>query len=172
MRGEHPCGISRRTSRRGSSPHARGALYEYKGDKRFKRIIPACAGSTRAEPNQAREVEDHPRMRGEHFWMPLIADCMTGSSPHARGAQVQGRVPVQGQGIIPACAGSTSLPSRSWSRRRDHPRMRGEHGGRRAQLLPDSGSSPHARGALRRQRQRGSRAGIIPACAGSTAGSW
>ena len=71
-------------------------------------------------------------------------------------------------GIIPACAGSTHhllQPSRPpW----DHPRMRGEHRLILSFFSSTRGSSPHARGALPAVLMPVARAGIIPACAGST----
>ena len=51
----------------------------------------------------------------------------------------------------------------------DHPRMRGEHDEYLSHIFRVMGSSPHARGALRRQVVVCQRVGIIPACAGSTA---
>ena len=128
-------------------------------------------------------------MCGEHHVGRDHAGRPGGSSPHVRGAQVQGRVPVQGQGIIPACAGSTGCrwpPAvRSW----DHPRMCGEHHYLLNDDISSPGSSPHVRGAPTRsppdapasrdhprmcgEHRRRSVAqevvpGIIPACAGST----
>ena len=113
------------------------------------RIIPACAGSTRMPSNfdgsrtgsspharGARKepsfgiglLRDHPRMRGEH--------------------RVRRAHGLTQDGIIPACAGSTSPLSMN-----------------ECSLV---GSSPHARGAhLRLGCLRGN-PGIIPACAGST----
>ena len=133
-------------------------------------IIPACAGSTTslyvrpwcvwgssphargaqfALARRAKYVWDHPRMRGEHSLVYVVIYIL--------------------EGIIPACAGSTSvLNTRS---------------------APGRGSSPHARGARKEQqnegfaywdhpRMRGEHLsstgvhllcrGIIPACAGST----
>ena len=150
MRGEHLCGLeavgplggiipacagsttnfaSCQTIPRGSSPHARGAQ-NHVGDWKHS-------------------IRDHPRMRGEHASVVIVA--------------------VFGKGIIPACAGSTGLSSTARTRLtgssphargarrenggfaqcdRNHPRMRGEH------------SLASRRGAAR--------VGIIPACAGST----
>ena len=192
--GSTQCSSNAMSAGQGSSPHARGAPsrrptgHACPGDHPRMRgehdpldlvldevpgIIPACAGSTvkpaacTASPvgssPHARgalathllsgaQGRDHPRMRGEHVRLyDAVADSL---------------------GIIPACAGSTvfQLPNihtmvgssphargaptarpttaPTW---RDHPRMRGEH------------------------RPRGfhgvQRAGIIPACAGSTMGS-
>ena len=70
--------------------------------------------------------------------------------------------------IIPAYAGSTySVKSRDM-RRKDHPRIRGEHSEMlRAAYLP-GGSSPHTRGARRTLPSYSGRRRIIPAYAGST----
>ena len=115
----------------GSSPHARGAL--------------------RAGSSSPCRSWDHPRMRGEH--------CRSWQARHGK------------LRIIPACAGSTleqmdpqtltkgSSPHARGAPRRsprpaapiwDHPRMRGEHRGRRY------------------DRAKGR--GIIPACAGRGCG--
>ena len=110
----------------------------------------------------------HPRMRGEHRSGICIYASYIGSSPHARGAQGGQPVGDGGHRIIPACAGSTPRPNAPSYRRRDHPRMRGEHGeaeGERALIL---GSSPHARGALVCIAKIVVPPRIIPACAGST----
>ena len=98
---------------------------------------------------------------------------VSGSSPHARGALPECLGEVLRLGIIPACAGSASSRSfLSW-RFRDHPRMRGEHRFQRRRPIRRPGSSPHARGAQVGQLHWEDGGGIIPACAGSTAGrSW
>ena len=46
IRGEHPTTMIVFTSRWGSSPHPRGALFPREGSRRPSRIIPASAGST------------------------------------------------------------------------------------------------------------------------------
>ena len=113
---------------------------------------------------------DHPRVRGEHSVGMVMSSCSRGSSPRARGAQVFGVVGIALEGIIPACAGSTtSLPSER-STQRDHPRVRGEHKHSGTGFAADRGSSPRARGALRCRTTHDARCGIIPACAGSTRG--
>ena len=113
-------------------------------------------------------LRDHPRMRGEHLLTAEDVRIDLGSSPHARGAHELRPPPDQIVGIIPACAGSTTVSCSCLSRRRDHPRMRGEHT-RSFRFCPVApGSSPHERGAHDGARESGLKSGIIPACAGST----
>ena len=107
-------------------------------------------------------------MRGEHL---SDTSCMLldeGSSPHARGALHGLRVMRVLGGIIPACAGSTTIILVCPILPRDHPRMRGEHTDTPSATQRDAGSSPHARGALVAVPLVGEQRGIIPACAGST----
>ena len=73
-----------------------------------------------------------------------------------------------GRGIIPAYAGSTGRRRSCGSRRRDHPRIRGEHARDRLDVGPFDGSSPHTRGARRSRHPGRSLPRIIPAYAGST----
>ena len=127
MRGEHagqacPCG-----GVVGSSPHARGALSLRVNNHETSRIIPACAGSTMSASSLTSSKKDHPRMRGEHDQDTRQAATEAGSSPHARGARQLAHLVEFADGIIPACAGSTSSGTTSSQEKRDHPRMRGEH---------------------------------------------
>ena len=70
--------------------------------------------------------------------------------------------------IIPAYAGSTGRPG-SWpARRRDHPRVCGEHQASDQWGNMTIGSSPRMRGARMSAVEAGCTAGIIPAYAGST----
>ena len=72
-------------------------------------IIPAYAGSTRNWLFVFYPERDHPRIRGEHLCDPSVANLISGSSPHTRGAPPQRRdVTLQGW-IIPAYAGSTEF---------------------------------------------------------------
>ena len=76
--------------------------------------------------------KDHPRIRGEH---PSLLVGLLGCA-----------------WIIPAYAGSTSLPFAPGRSLTDHPRIRGEHCMALRQLARPFGSSPHTRGALCRRR--------------------
>ena len=100
---------------------------------------------------------------------PQTPNASLGSSPRARGALPRLHPGRSRDGIIPACAGSTSAPASGSRGSRDHPRVRGEHliaGVPRAAAV---GSSPRARGAHDVEEHQPQEDGIIPACAGSTA---
>ena len=127
MRGEHYTREPSKLGCRGSSPHARGAplLHRQCGVRRG--IIPACAGSTKLLRFSYTQRGDHPRMRGEHAERMHWMEAHQGSSPHARGAHAPRQAPAPRQGIIPACAGSTSRAVATVQDGENHPRMRGEH---------------------------------------------
>ena len=110
-------------------------------------------------------------MRGEHKRGKRGGRSRTGSSPRARGTRHRGHGAVGVVGIIPACAGNTRALRGEASRRRDHPRVRGEHVGAGERHSSQGGSSPRARGTRLRLRRLSRPRGIIPACAGNTA-SW
>ena len=168
MRGEHGLRHWPAAPHTGSSPHARGThtCRSHRGSTR--RIIPACAGNTLRRRSSRPSRRDHPRMRGEHFQRFRVLVHDAGSSPHARGTHGvldDGRVR---RGIIPACAGNTHVTAAGIKRGRDHPRMRGEHKFLMVTISSYRGSSPHARGTLKRVILVLTRSGIIPACAGNT----
>ena len=148
MCGEHIVKHVRPCSKRGSSPHVRGARIPSQRQGRLSGIIPACAGSTTGSPGRAHSRRDHPRMCGEHTKELAIGECTVGSSPHVRGARLTLSTQPPATGIIPACAGSTPLLAR---------------------IRPiQQGSSPHVRGAPVYVSRASSSSGISPACAGST----
>ena len=113
---------------------------------------------------------------------------VSGSSPRVRGTRSLVAIWVEGGGIIPACAGNTRRRTCRRTRRRDHPRVCGEHLTRTFQLMLTVGSSPRVRGTPSKAvsslsttgsspRVRGTPSGslrllpcrgIIPACAGNT----
>ena len=172
MRGEHFGETKKSKSAKGSSPHARGAPHIQLHPGERVRLIPACAGSTSRRPRRAMCRRAHPRMRGEHRSAYRARTSVGGSSPHARGARDSHHPRWPGDRLIPACAGSTSsyaMPAAGCSA---HPRMRGEHGCQRGDVLRRAGSSPHARGARRCTDPHRRKGGLIPACAGSTSSTW
>ena len=111
----------------GSSPHVRGAHARRTPASGRCGIIPACAGSTARSSVPHAGRRDHPRMCGEHDELTAHRPLTLGSSPHVRGAQGLASHIRKETGIIPACAGSTDAPAWPSPRRRDHPRMCGEH---------------------------------------------
>ena len=147
MCGEHVDPDNPESDPMGSSPHVRGALKCGFAAVPGLRIIPACAGSTgvvlmRFFPNgiipacagstkrfSSTEMpfRDHPRMCGEHLDAGSEQKPCPGSSPHVRGAPCPFCEHMNGKGIIPACAGSTSDTTRLTPGAWDHPRMCGEH---------------------------------------------
>ena len=154
----------------GSSPHVRGALSTPEVEFPARGIIPACAGSTAPTSCHLRRGRDHPRMCGEHIVQSVTSICAPGSSPHVRGAPTTQGIVGDTYGIIPACAGSTGRIYAGLQQAGDHPRMCGEHNPSDDSHVDASGSSPHVRGAPPVFRPPVSTLGIIPACAGSTAG--
>ena len=170
IRGEHAGARAYTPSRLGSSPHTRGAQCRPATTDPGDRIIPAYAGSTRVAGGGAAELEDHPRIRGEHMGFCLPHTSTPGSSPHTRGAR---RIPPRSDGrggIIPAYAGSTPRAFQPISSSWDHPRIRGEHVRTNRTFSRSTGSSPHTRGAHVKLVRESIVAGIIPAYAGSTSG--
>ena len=152
----------------GSSPLARGLRRHPLLHRRLPGIIPARAGFTMASWRPACQRADHPRSRGVYGRQRRRANAARGSSPLARGLQIQLHLRRKQPGIIPARAGFTSgrppITSLYW----DHPRSRGVYGPTYSDPVMLSGSSPLARG-LRLQRALGEDRGrIIPARAGFT----
>ena len=168
IRGEHESMFLMMVYAVGSSPHTRGALSSYPTCELPRRIIPAYAGSTAWRRGSSLNRSDHPRIRGEHRFSVPRHEHLRGSSPHTRGALDRVGRHLDDIGIIPAYAGSTSAPRRMTRTAADHPRIRGEHSGRRLTPHCRHGSSPHTRGAPSRVADEFRQRGIIPAYAGST----
>ena len=74
------------------------------------------------------------------------------------------------RGIIPAYAGNTHPCRKHPKRRRDHPRVCGEHLKDTERYTLERGSSPRMRGTLRGDEHHDHVDGIIPAYAGNTYG--
>ena len=152
----------------GSSPHTRGAHSRSDPLGGTRGIIPAYAGSTGLGRVPRADGRDHPRIRGEHSYVPERFGAGVGSSPHTRGAHPFDQGADDVLRIIPAYAGSTSRLSALNVKSPDHPRIRGEHPMRNTDPHGRAGSSPHTRGARVQVRILRVARGIIPAYAGST----
>ena len=89
---------------------------------------------------------DHPRSRGEYRGDRLLSGCGGGSSPLSRGIRWISYERTGRARIIPALAGNTPHLLHQVKDKRDHPRSRGEYGGRSPRNSEASGSSPLSRG--------------------------
>ena len=172
----------------GSSPHMRGARRLVGLTLVLMGIIPAYAGSTSRKHGEGLSARDHPRICGEHCSASAGSATFSGSSPHMRGARVEGHrligdpgssprmrgapcltiSPSCWSGIIPAYAGSTYRHRHKRLPARDQPRVCGEHFQQMHGVVSAAGSSPRMRGALCYGTITYLRYGIIPAYAGST----
>ena len=85
----------------------RGALKVANFRDKFKRIIPADAGSTPRCQSLKGSRKDHPRGCGEHTFRSLASVACRGSSPRMRGALTMIESSDTELRIIPADAGST-----------------------------------------------------------------
>ena len=152
----------------GSSPLARGLPPRSREPQRQCGIIPARAGFTQGHQGGGCRDWDHPRSRGVYSGRSTYVSQQAGSSPLARGLHAHSRSRRRGTGIIPARAGFTRLRRSTPRTGQDHPRSRGVYRVVDTSKTDPTGSSPLARGLLRRRRRRLELRGIIPARAGFT----
>ena len=152
----------------GSSPLARGLPDRRPVRRRDIRIIPARAGFTRPWGAREAAASDHPRSRGVYGGVGVSHGFASGSSPLARGLQVDRGALGVTQGIIPARAGFTMTATTAVLTRSDHPRSRGVYVRVVFARSPAVGSSPLARGLRAHGGGPGRRHRIIPARAGFT----
>ena len=154
--------------RSGSSPRARGTLYQFQWAIDRPRFIPAGAGNTRGFLGWLRPSPVHPRGRGEHDMPSAEAASDAGSSPRARGTLGDSFDGDGGGRFIPAGAGNTLVSRSERVPRSVHPRGRGEHCSSVARTRSAAGSSPRARGTLLPVCWPAFPARFIPAGAGNT----
>ena len=172
----------------GSSPRVRGKHVRRPPPPRERGLIPACAGKTvqvhgvswpgPAHPRVCGENTIHvttalgsegssPRVRGKHR-PGIVDDTSGGSSPRVRGKRWRG-VPIRdGEGLIPACAGKTTMMGELSDVGGAHPRVCGENWRGLARWGAASGSSPRVRGKQGLQIDFLPIKRLIPACAGKT----
>ena len=92
MCGEHVMMVGSFRLSKGSSPHVRGAPYNFHIHVDDGGIIPACAGSTCHCLAPRWRRGDHPRMCGEHGGFSAKVAKSKGSSPHVRGAHFENSI--------------------------------------------------------------------------------
>ena len=155
----------------GSSPRVRGKRGHRPGGRILPGLIPACAGKTELTGTPDTAERAHPRVCGENEGRLDTRLAIRGSSPRVRGKHKIACCPANVSGLIPACAGKTTvLPTRrtDW---RAHPRVCGENSNGQSKCTPVRGSSPRVRGKLCARAIRLLTWGLIPACAGKTSRS-
>ena len=135
-------------------------------------IIPACAGNSGRDKIWHEGDRDHPRVCGEQLPALSYFSLRKGSSPRVRGTENSISFIQMNFGIIPACAGNRPLQQTLQQRQRDHPRVCGEQSSRGHGRTKTWGSSPRVRGTGSWNHLTLGFCGIIPACAGKSAGYW
>ena len=132
--GDHPrvCGEHSETAlpvsfATGSSPRMRGTPTAVERVLPKPGIIPAYAGNTPERTVSLVASRDHPRVCGEHTGRGDSRGVTQGSSPRMRGTPGTRYHVRHYAGIIPAYAGNTYNYKKIRTRRRDHPRVCGEH---------------------------------------------
>ena len=153
---------------RGSPPRARGKEPPPSILPAHTGITPACAGKSVKRNNNTRIVVDHPRVRGEKFFLPLDVLFGHGSPPRARGKDISCSRLLQTHGITPACAGKSLVTVMASLSVRDHPRVRGEKQYPSIVDGDNTGSPPRARGKEQCGQCWHRYDGITPACAGKS----
>ena len=106
-------------------------------------------------------------MCGEQEVLPSIRKHGLGSPPRVRGTDVPRQVYIVGDGITPACAGNSPVPSQPPSPHEDHPRVCGEQLPHRHKRRRMAGSPPRVRGTVFAHDHCRNLPGITPACAGN-----
>ena len=142
IRGEHDATSYIKLQNQGSPPHTRGTRYYCQGRCNKFGITPAYAGNTPTEHIHLTNMEDHPRIRGEHVMSGRIFGTLTGSPPHTRGTLLYYRSCLCGKGITPAYAGNTIILHYRSKHNGDHPRIRGEHCRNICRIVRDIGITP------------------------------
>ena len=169
-RGEYAATTINYLNGQGSSPLSRGIPPRGMVEVRDGRIIPALAGNTITLQPSAVRHRDHPRSRGEYGSSSLVSWMHSGSSPLSRGIRVRVLLQPIYHRIIPALAGNTTCPVRTFNDDQDHPRSRGEYHLFTLAASRTTGSSPLSRGILCADPGMRRSCGIIPALAGNTSG--
>ena len=152
----------------GSSPRVRGKRGHALDEVRHARLIPACAGKTRACIWLVRSWSAHPRVCGENYLHFGVCSGGLGSSPRVRGKHPPSPAKAGGLRLIPACAGKTRSPPGRLPGQRAHPRVCGENEYVCDPVVRRLGSSPRVRGKHPGAWRYPVIVGLIPACAGKT----
>ena len=133
-----------------------------------QRITPAYAGKRAELPFAPVRSRDYPRVCGEKKWKMFLLDSGAGSPPRVRGKAGYLAIKRMDEGITPAYAGKSSIPSRRCCFCRDHPRVCGEKRFFPSFALHCMGSPPRVRGKAVHHLAVIISIRITPACAGKS----
>ena len=152
----------------GSPPRSRGPRRLRQLEVGGHGLTPAFAGTTSQLRPVSRGPRAHPRVRGDHVEVAVVADEYGGSPPRSRGPLPAGTHPGRRPGLTPAFAGTTSGVPAVECRSEAHPRVRGDHFLGLAHPRLHGGSPPRSRGPPLVLRPGRRRLGLTPAFAGTT----
>ena len=107
LRGEHYAHAGEKKPIMGSPPPTRGTRNKLCDKCVAGRITPAYAGNTNTQIDRQLELQDHPRLRGEHVVQRIELNRLRGSPPPTRGTHYDSYVELSTMGITPAYAGNT-----------------------------------------------------------------
>ena len=152
----------------GSSPRARGTVWNAGMNGSARRFIPASAGNRILGSGLSGVDSVHPRERGEQVESYRPTSLQLGSSPRARGTVLLPTDSRQYSRFIPASAGNSLSAGHSRHSDTVHPRERGEQIQHEMLIGNNYGSSPRARGTEEISERRGDGLRFIPASAGNS----
>ena len=150
----------------GSPPRMRGKVLCGRSSAGRHGITPAYAGKSTKQAKQQDKARDHPRVCGEKPLQSSVNCTMEGLPPRMRGKVISSLQCDFLSGITPAYAGKSAGSGHGGLCFWDHPRVCGE---KMVSMIPhrrSRGSPPRVRGKVQPLGERGSQAGITPACAG------
>ena len=110
LRGEHEGRVYKKEVNVGSPPPTRGTLRPKNSAIAGRRITPAYAGNTSKNLLANPDLQDHPRLRGEHDGFKIFYALNVGSPPPTRGTPQSKKFIKAIRGITPAYAGNTISP--------------------------------------------------------------
>ena len=145
LRGNHRRKSAAISGRRGSPPLTREPPAKAGLSKSELGITPAYAGTTMLCTLRRASLQDHPRLRGNHYDLALLPTLLQGSPPLTREPRGKVLEDLPDCGITPAYAGTTCIPHKNRPQLWDHPRLRGNHLWRRRYNEPGEGSPPLTR---------------------------
>ncbi len=166
--GNHSASNSSRSSISGSPPRVREPQPIPHQSGQLPGITPACAGTTVIGCQHMLSPQDHPRVCGNHAVTLNATPSYLGSPPRVREPLYSSPSASRSLRITPACAGTTRQPDLLYRLDEDHPRVCGNHRPEDCQRMGDRGSPPRVREPPEFIVAVRHRAGITPACAGTT----